>query len=195
MKKQPRTLSFWLLSRWATLVCLSLSTALSSANTTDPIREPCAKNYDSIQRPPKVAVLNCDRPFEYRGQTYPTDSAQAQDAAILKTYVSSVNSANELLEKYQSNRTKSQISAYTGTAGLLLFAFSGLISKQFSESSQNSIKSALSIGGLSLAAGGFVYSFALLKTNELLIPKAVNEYNRAKPNDPIQLQFKAGWSF
>lgn len=60
---------------------------------------------------------------------------------------------------------------------------------------QQSIHSVFQVGGLALTAGGFIYSYSLLRTNELLIPEAVDKYNRAKPSDPIELKFQAGWSF
>lgn len=165
-----------------------------SAVMSDPIREPCTNTFEAIQRPQKINPLICERPFKYKDQLYPTDSPQAQDAANLRAFVSSVESSKKLLDDYQSNRKKSTISAYTGTVGLALFLLSGPISK-LAKGSSSALKSAMTLGGLSLAAGGFIYSFALLKGNETLIQQSVQEYNQAKPNDPIQLQFSAGWLF
>ena len=76
-----------------------------------------------------------------------------------------------------------------------MFAFSNLIAKQFNESSQDSVRNTLKIGGLTLAAGGFFFTFTYLNDNEKLIPQAVDTYNKARPNDPIELQFTTGWRF
>lgn len=171
-----------------------------SVNTPTPIHNPKAVEHgpqepDAIAKPILVVPLGCERPFTYRGQTYSVDTPQAQDASALKGVIQSVPEANKLLEQYQNNRNKSKISAYTGTAGILIFAFSNLIALNFEPKDRPSAKKALQIGGASIAAGGFIFSFALLRTNELLIPKAVDQYNQAKPNDPVELKFSASWGF
>jgi hypothetical protein len=63
------------------------------------------------------------------------------------------------------------------------------------ESTAGSLKSVFQIGGLALTTGGFLYSFSLLRTNERLIPEAVDAWNRARPEDKIELKFEAGWRF
>jgi hypothetical protein len=148
-----------------------------------------------IRRPPNYAIVGCNRPFLFKEQLYPTDSPQSQDANTLRKVVQTVPSADALLGQYQSNRRKSEISAYSGTIGLLTFVFAHFISIQFKPNDNESLKSILRLGGLSLAAGGFLYSFTLLRTNELLIPRAVNEYNQQNPKQPISLQFSAGFGF
>jgi len=159
-------------------------------------RAPCQTGIPSPLRKPKdITPLGCDRPFLYRGEVYSTDPPQIQDASTLKYFVQSVPEANSILDEYQSVRSKSKISAYTGTFGLLMFLLSNPVAKQFSAANQDSVRGALRIGGISIATGGFFYSFMLLRSNEKLIPKAVDAYNRVKPNDPVELQFSTGWSF
>jgi hypothetical protein len=148
-----------------------------------------------IIKPKTIVPLGCERPFIYRGETYSADSPEAKDASNLREFVKSVPEAEEMLKEYQSNRNKSKLSAYTGTVGILLALLAGPISKQFNGPSRDSIRSALQIGGIALAAGGFFYSFTLLRTNEYLIPKAVDRYNQSKPEDPIELKFSTGWTF
>jgi hypothetical protein len=148
-----------------------------------------------LRRPKAVRQIGCERPFVYRGDVYTVDSPQAQDASTLRSFVQSVPESDELLKSYQRRRDLSKLSAYTGTIGILALALAPRISKSVASDSQSSLKSILQISGLALTIGGFAYSFALLKTNETLIPQAVNAYNRAKPEDPIELKFEAGWSF
>ena len=155
---------------------------------------------EAVQRPlikPKpVASIGCERPFVYRNEVYSTDSPQAQDAATLKYFVQSVPEAGKMLDTYQKNREKSKISAYTGTFGLLLLVLAPMLSKKlFSPESRDSAFHALQITGIALAAGGFIYSFTLLRTNESLIPKAVETFNAKNREDPIELKFETGWKF
>lgn len=149
----------------------------------------------SIPKPRTVIPLRCERPFVYRGEVYSADSPQVQDASTLKHFVQSVPEAAAMVEEYQTTRERSKISAYTGTAGIFLLLFSNTIANRFEPASRNSIRAALTTGGLAIAAGSFVYSIALLRSNEYLLPKAVDTYNQKKPDDPIELHFTAGWSF
>jgi hypothetical protein len=148
-----------------------------------------------LRRPKVVRQIGCDRPFSYRGDVYNVDSPQAQDASNLRTFAQSVPESDELLNSYQRRRELSKLSAYTGTIGILALAFGPRIARSVAPDSQASLKSILQISGLALTIGGFAYSFAILRTNESLIPRAVNAYNQAKPEDPIELKFETGWSF
>ena len=148
-----------------------------------------------LRRPKVVRQIGCDRPFSYRGDVYNVDSPQAQDASNLRTFAQSVPESDELLNSYQRRRELSKLSAYTGTIGILALAFGPRIARSVAPDSQASLKSILQISGLALTIGGFAYSFAILRTNESLIPRAVNAYNQAKPEDPIELKFETGWNF
>lgn len=148
-----------------------------------------------LRRPKVVRQIGCDRPFSYRGDVYNVDSPQAQDASNLRSFAQSVPESDELLKSYQRRRELSKLSAYTGTIGILALAFGPRIAKSVAPDSQASLKSILQISGLALTIGGFAYSFAILRTNESLIPRAVNAYNQAKPEDPIELKFETGWNF
>ena len=182
------------------LICCSTSYAgiapcTDMRKTSVKVTQSSAEIPDPMKKPPTITPLGCDRPFIYRGEVYSADSPQAQDGSTLKEFVKSVPEANAILEEYQSNRGKSRLSAYTGTVGLLLAVLAGPISKLFDDSNRTSVRSGLQVGGLAIAAGGFFYSFTLLRTNEYLLPKAVDAYNQAKPNDGIELKFTTGWSF
>ncbi|MBU6153691.1 MAG: hypothetical protein KGP28_05255 [Bdellovibrionales bacterium] len=148
-----------------------------------------------LSQPKGAPSILCDRPFVYRGEVYSVDSPQAQDAANLKSFMRDVPEAEALLQTYQDRRERSRLSAYTGTVGILMIILANTVFKNRGTSEQQSLHSAFQIGGLALTAGGFIYSYSLLRTNELLIPDAVDRYNRAKPADPIELKFQAGWSF
>ena len=148
-----------------------------------------------LQKPKSAAPIGCERPFVYRGEVYAVDAPQSQDASTLRAFVKSVPEADSIIQNYQERRERSKISAYTGTIGLLSILVANTFIRRSNIESKDSLISGLQIGGLALTAGGFAYSFGLLRTNEFLLPKAVEAYNHAKPEDPIELRFQAGWSF
>jgi hypothetical protein len=148
-----------------------------------------------LRKPPPVIPLGCERPFLYQGELYSSDPPQAQDASTLQYFVKDVPEANAYLEKYQSNREKSKFSAYTGLFGLLLLIAASPLAKVISPNNVDPTRSIFRYSGEAIMAGGFIYSFTLLRTNEYLIPKAVEAYNQAKPNNQIELKFSTGWTF
>ncbi len=158
-------------------------------DSAEPVQQPLIK-------PKPVVPIGCERPFIYRNEAYSTDSPQAQDAATLKYFVQSVPEAEKMLDTYQKNRERSKLSAYTGTFGLLLIVFAPLISRTlFSAGTRETAFTVFQLTGVGLAAGGFIYSFTLLRTNESLIPKAVDTFNAKNRDDPIELKFTTGWKF
>ena len=160
------------------------------------IRRPCQTGIPApLRKPKEITPLGCDRPFTFHGETYSTDSPQAQDASTLKYFVQNVPISNSILEDYQAHRNLSKMGAYIGSMGVLMFLFSNTIGKQFDAASRDSVRNTLRLGGLVIATGGFFFTFAYLHNNEHLIPKAVEAYNLSKPNDPIELQFTTGWRF
>lgn len=187
------------------LTCLSAPT-LSQAEDTRP--NPCRQADEQVttisssaeippplKKPKTIIPLGCDRPFIYRGEIYSADPPQAQDASTLKYFMKDVPEANRILEEYQKKRIQSQISAYTGTAGIFMLIFASTLGSQFDRSNPNGVAGPLRLGGLALASGGFLYSFLLIRSNDSLIPQAVQTYNHSKPDDPIELKFTTGWSF
>ena len=149
-----------------------------------------------LMKPKPVIPIGCERPFIYRNEVFSTDSPQAQDAATLKYFVQSDPDAEKMLNDYQKNREKSRISAYTGTVGILLLVFAPMLSRTlFSSDSRDSAFKVMQLTGVTLAAGGFIYSFTLLRTNESLISKAVDSYNGKNKDDQIELKFTTGWKF
>jgi hypothetical protein len=167
-----------------------------SQTLTAPPREPCQTSIPAPLRKPKnIIPLGCDRPFTFHGETYSVDSPQSQDASTLRYFVKSVPDADTMLLEYQENRLTSKTSAYIGTLGILMFVFSNAVAKQFDVSAQGPVRDTLRIGGLAFTAGGFFFTFAHLNQNEHLISRSVEAFNKANPNDPIELQFSTGWRF
>jgi len=147
-----------------------------------------------LKRPALAPSLGCDRPFIYRGEAYAVDPPQARDASMLRSFVREVPEADELLKSYQERRERSRLSAYTGSIGILMMIIANTFMKQL-DPSKYPVRTVFQTGGLALTAGGFIYSFSLLRANESLIPKSVDAWNAARPSDPIELKFQTGWSF
>lgn len=161
-------------------------------------RKSSAQILTPLKRPDPIVPLGCERPFTYQGETYSVDSPQSQNAANLKYFTSSVPESNELLSKYQSNRKKTELNAYIGTAIFIMGVFALPIARRFERSSSENaehLSEVLRYSAIVLGAADLTYTFSLLHDNETLIPKAVDSYNRAHPKDPIELRFSAGWSF
>lgn len=148
-----------------------------------------------LEKPRSRPSIGCDRPFLFRGEVYAVDAPQAQDASNLRLYVREVPEADSILAEYQNRRDRSRLSAYTGTLGLILYLVANSLSKGAATPESQSLWSTFKYTGLALTAGGFIYSYSLLSSNERLIPQSVDAYNRAKPKEPIELKFETGWSF
>ncbi len=169
----------------------SLATSFAHAQCADPLPP---SRPGELRKPVLSPILGCERPFVYRGETYSVDSPQSQDASVLRSFVREVPEAEAHLKRYQERRELSRVSAYTGTVGIAMILIANTFMSHL-DSSRYPIKTVLQLGGLGLTAGGFLYSFSLLRANEALIPKAVDSWNAARPADPIELKFQAGWSF
>lgn len=178
------------------LISLLVLSAFGSSPAYSECRDPSAETPGRIPQPKIAQDVGCDRPFIHRGEVYPVDSPQAQDALTLRAHVSEVPEAKALLDTYQERRERSRISAYTGSVGIFMMILANSVMRRAKpDSTVGSLKSVFQVGGLALTAGGFLYSFSLLRTNERLIPEAVDVYNRARPDDKIELKFEAGWTF
>jgi hypothetical protein len=164
---------------------LRITMGLSSAEIPPP-----------LQKPIPIVRLECERPFIFKSEVYPSDSPQSQDVSNLKYFVQSVPEANVLLSRYQDNRRLARYSAYTGSIGLGLIILANVVGRRvLAESYRDGIVSGMQITGSSLTLWGFINSFLILRGNETLIPKAVDAYNAAQPDSPIELKFQTGWSF
>jgi hypothetical protein len=150
---------------------------------------------NQLKRPKTFIPQGCARPFLYRGELYTVDSPQAEDAGTLKFFTKSSPDAFKYLSEYQNNRLKSKISAYTGTAGVLLVVFSSGIGRWLAPRNPDTVREIALLFGAAVAVEGVSYSLMMLRQNEVLLNRAVDSYNHDQPKDPVELQFSTGWSF
>lgn len=140
-------------------------------------------------------IYRCQRYFTYDGKVYGCDSNIGQDAERLRPILEPVPEAIAELDQYQGNRARIRTAAYVGTGGLLLMVLGNLISTRFYDSNNaptdtsNIIRSAALLGGAGVMAGSFVFALSYGRENEKHLGRAVELYNAARPNKPIELQF------
>jgi hypothetical protein len=132
--------------------------------------------------------------IRYRGRTLPCDSALRRDGESLRSIVENTPDALDELEQYQSGRNSIKFAAYTGSTGLAMVIFSGLLADVFvSESKSDQNARAVKIvrwGGAGLAIGSIVYGLSHLRSNEDHLHRTILNYNIAHPDRPIEILFK-----
>jgi hypothetical protein len=149
----------------------------------------------------KVDEFGCKRPFLYRGQTAEVDSHHKKDGEKLRSIIEGVPEAVSELNEYQLNRRRVQTSAIVGSIGLVVLLGSLVVAGEMRKSSTANLATADTIGraglitGAVVGAGTLLYSFGVLYTNESHLSNAAKAYNKARPEDPIELKFSAGLLF
>lgn len=142
---------------------------------------------------PVTAYFGCRRAFRWKEKTYLADSYYKNDAGRLKLVVRDTPDALRAIDRYQNNQTSARIAAYVGSVGLMVAVASLFINT--SDPTWNRIRNIGLVGGLSLAGGSFLVNFTILRTNESNIKDAVQYYNGAHPQTPIDLQFSTSVLF
>lgn len=167
----------------------------------------------------------CKRKFVYQGRTLTCDSNLERDAERLRAVMTDVPSAVSEIDDYQRTRRRVKRLAYTATAGIAMFLTGRIITSVFMPQSQglskvqgtegynvatttvigdpnsdqetvrNQIRRYTLIGGLGLAGASLITAVVLLGESEARIGAAVNLFNQAHPDRPIELQFSTGFSF
>lgn len=149
----------------------------------------------TLGRARKTDYFKCPRMVVYRGQTLNCDSNLAWDAENLRPIFKDTPDAIEELNDYQRTRDLVHDFRYVGGGGLLLAAAGLIFGKLVDGGTAVVIRNVSVIGGLTVAAGSFVTSLALIRTNERKLGRAVQHYNDAHPEDPVELQFSTGFQF
>jgi hypothetical protein len=145
-------------------------------------------------------IPHCERYFVYQGKSMECDSNSGQDADRFRSIMEDVPAALAELDIYQDNRQKMRIAAYTGTFGLLAmiagFFVIGRPNPPFDPiSGSPNIGGYFMIGGLGLVGSSFIYGLTVSRTNESHIGNAVEIFNAAHPDRPIELRFSTEINF
>jgi len=142
----------------------------------------------------KVRYFSCNRQFLHQGNLNLIDSYHRQDGEKLRSVINDVPEAVSELNIYQRNRRRVMTAAYVSSIGLLVFLISQVIPADGDQGIKN-IRRNMTYGGPAISLGSIIYSFTLIKRNETHLDNAVNNYNAARPEDPIKLQFSTGLLF
>lgn len=166
---------------------------------------PIPKKYDAPpslgKKVPETPQYPCYRQFIYQGKSLGCDSYLREDAENLRPYLANVPAAMEQFNLYQQTRRNIQSHAYLGTAGLLVFLAGYLISNQYVDAQGNltstgrNIRYFVSFPGIIFAGANGIFAFVTLQKNESRLGSAVQLYNQAYPDNPIELQFSTGVKF
>jgi hypothetical protein len=139
--------------------------------------------------PPEIP--HCERYVTYKGKTYECDSQLGLDAEKLRPIVQDVPAALAELDSYQKTQRNVRIAAYVGSLGLASLITGAVISRPMVDPTTGSLKAGgyLSIAGIFLMANAVIYGLSIAEANKAHLGKAVDAYNAARPDDPIQPQF------
>jgi hypothetical protein len=137
-----------------------------------------------------IEAFGCRRTFVYQGEKLPCDSNLDQDAENLRPFLKRVPESIELLDRYQASRKRTEVLAYTATAGLLLILTSNLLARSSTGDQKTTLRNIGLISGLTLTGGSLGAGIMQLHSNEKRLDEAVRIHNERIPQDPIQLQLE-----
>ncbi len=185
---------------WLSAQALSIAIPFSQAAAAGPtaISRPAeeAGIPNQPSAPPQMGAkgpteaFGCRRTFIYQGEKLPCDSNLDQDAENLRPYLKRVPESIELLDRYQASRKKTEVLAYTATAGLLLIVASNLLARSSTGDKKTTLRNVGWISGLTLTGGSLGAGIMQLHSNEKRLDEAVRIHNERIPQDPIQLQLE-----
>lgn len=159
------------------------------------------KHSTTPKAPPQLRIENpaksfgCQRQFAHQKKLIQIDSYHGRDGERLRKYIEDVPAAVSELNEYQSNRRSVQTAAYIGTAGLVIAIASILLKESWDPDQQKKIRNIGVATGFGMTAGSLVYSFGVLRSNERHLENAIQHYNAAHPQDPLELKFSTGILF
>jgi hypothetical protein len=142
-------------------------------------------------------VPQCERYFLYQGNRMECDSYLGGDAERLRPLMSDVPSALSELDMYQANLKKMKLAAYIGTAGILVIIAGIVISRPIVDPSSGALKPGgyVALSGFGISLNSLIYGLSIKKTNEGHLGNAVEYFNAAHPDRPIELQFSTQVNF
>lgn len=166
--------------------------------------EPPISEYQGIPTSPSVPtlrtqkrtmnILKCERQFLYRGKRFECDSHLEADAERLRPVLAQVPAALAQLNEYQKIRKDVKKLAYAGGLGFLLI-IGGSLAGSASGTFASDARTIGVGGGIAILATTLITGLASLQASENRLDRAVEIYNRERPQDPIELQFSTGFQF
>ena len=139
----------------------------------------------------------CARYCILEHRKFEVDSFLSVDAERLRPVLEDVPQAMNELKVYQENRIQLRTSAYLGTAALVLLGTGLLMSRTPVDMNSGVIQpnGYLILTGATLGVGTIIHLISTLVTNDQHIGKAIEHYNHAHPEKPIEPLFSTGFHF
>lgn len=146
----------------------------------------------------KAPILpHCERYFVYQGRRMECDSELGRDAERLRPIMKDVPDAVAELDAYQRVQRNVRYAAYTGTLGIVSIIMGGIISHPIMEQGTGVLRPGgyIAIAGVAILVNSLIYGLSTYRTSEVHIGKAVDAYNAARPDRPVELRFDTGVHF
>jgi len=202
----------------STLTLLAYLAAFSVSHLPSAWAVPHSKEEAEIPKAPSAPIplkpteppddaFRCARYLVYKGKRMDCDSNVRRDAERIRPILESVPSAVTELNIYQANRRSIRTSAYLASLGIVAVLVGMIIgspgvSKQpggaiYMNNGVPQVNTGgyIALGGLLLGVNSFIYGASLIRTNEDHLDRALELYNQAKPQDPLQIQVSTGFQF
>ena len=148
-----------------------------------------------IERPAPRIYNACQRKFVHEGEAKPCDSPSQVDGEKLRPLLQDVPQAALELDEYQINRRALNRTAYFSTIGLTLALIGNFLNRGSNNSEGGtSTGTYLVFSGMTLAGLSVAYGWTASRANDRHLYRAVEYYNQAKPEHPIELKFSSDFN-
>ena len=151
----------------------------------------------AITRKTAEEFPHCERFFLYRGKKIECDSNLGNDGERLRSIMRDVPPALAELDIYQANQNKIRNVAYVGTAGLLTIILGSVVTRTPFDPVTGSPRFGgyAILGGALAVVNSLIYGLSMVKVNESHLGRAVDHFNQAHPDSPIELKFSTEVNF
>lgn len=142
-------------------------------------------------------IPHCEKYFVHQGKVIECDSNLGEDGEHLRSIMSDVPAAIAEMDRYQENRRHIKIASYVGSVGVLAMLVGIIISRPPVDPGSGSVRPGgyVLFSGFGVFANSLLYGLNVARTNQAHLGNAVNYYNAAHPDTPIELQFSTHLNF
>ena len=148
-----------------------------------------------MAQPTAKFLYECERLYRHQGKTLSCDSPSQADGDKLRPLFQEVPSALEELELYQWNKRTLNRTAYLSSLGVAIALIGYAVNRPAFQDGMIKPGGYLILSGLGLSAASFAYGISVNRANEGHFKKAIENYNQARPDEPIELQLSVPFNF
>ena len=147
-----------------------------------------------IAKPSGKLLYECERLYRYQGKILTCDSPSQADGEKLRPILQEVPSALEELDIYQWNKRTLNRTAYLSSLGLVVALIGYVVNRPAFQDGTIKPGGYLILSGLGLSASSFAYGLSINQANESHLKKAIENFNQARPDQPIELQISTSFN-